>query len=195
MMRAMTLALAHAAAPPFNTDFYATVAAVIPVYFLALILQTPVFEGLLQDTEEATERLRERYRRQPDSFIAHHVLAASFWPMAALLIIAAGADGEIAAISALKAGHASALVADMATWSVVFLTLAVVARPAAAFFAVQFRLLTVMVLGTFGRLGKDGDEEGVAPGQTDGTTASPAAAPAPEPGVTATEGAPTDRSI
>lgn len=44
----MTLALAHSnAAPPFNGLFYATVATVIPVLFLAIALQGGTYRQLM----------------------------------------------------------------------------------------------------------------------------------------------------
>src|SRR5260370_7122818 len=48
MLAAMTsvASLAHAA-PAFNSAFYATVATVIPVLFLALAIQSGAFEGVL----------------------------------------------------------------------------------------------------------------------------------------------------
>jgi hypothetical protein len=51
MMGAMTslASLGHSThAPMFNTVFYATVAAVIPTYFIALVVQGGTYQGLLK---------------------------------------------------------------------------------------------------------------------------------------------------
>ncbi len=143
----MTHALAHGhLAPPLA--FYATIAGVIPVLFLALILQTTVYDDLLKDTARATERLRERYaRRTGDTFTALPLLAAMVWPVTALLILAAGADGELAAISALAHNHGSTADAGIAFGSVALLIIAVIAGPAGAFGTALVRLLSVAMLG------------------------------------------------
>ena len=193
MLTAMTLALAHHAAPAFNTAFYAAAAGVIPVLFLALILQTTVYDDLLKDTADATERLRERYRqRTDDTLMALPLLGAVVWPVTALLILAAGADGELAAISALASRHASHLIAVTATSSVVLLTIAVVAGPFGVTGVALLRLLSVMVLGLLGRLGPAAVPE--APAGEQDATASPegmAGAPVPDPGAAPGETAPS----
>ena len=63
---AMTLALAHPhAAPAFNGLFYATAATIIPVLFLALVVQGALFDDLVKmphkTTRAAAERLSARH--------------------------------------------------------------------------------------------------------------------------------------
>jgi hypothetical protein len=49
MLAAMILALAHShSAPPFNGLFYATVATVIPVLFLAIAVQGTLHQDLIK---------------------------------------------------------------------------------------------------------------------------------------------------
>jgi hypothetical protein len=58
-------------------------------------------DNLLKDSIDATERLRERYRqRTDDTLMALPLLAAAVWPVTALLILAAGTDGELSAMDA-----------------------------------------------------------------------------------------------
>jgi hypothetical protein len=194
-MSSLTSLVDHAAAPTFNTDFYVTAATVIPVLFLALILQTTAYDDLLKDTAETTERLRERYRKRTDDyFMAPSVLAAAGAPLTALLILFAGAAGELAAINALANRHATSLIAVTASSSVVLLTVAVVAAPFSVTLVTVLRLLSVMVLGQLGRLGPAAVPKALA-GKRDAADSSEATADAPvsDPGAAPGETAPSGR--
>ena len=182
----MTLALAHSPAQAFYPDLYVAVAGVIPVLFVALVLQ---ISDLLDNTADATERLRELYGRKDGTFMAPKVIAAAVWPVTALFIIFAGADGELAAISALASRHPSHLIAVTATSSVAFLTIAVVAGPFGLTGMALLRLLSVMVLGLFGRIGPEispvGQDAATRPEDRTG-------APAPNPDAAAGEAPPSE---
>lgn len=172
-MSSLTSLVDPAAAPTFNNDFYVTAATVIPVLFLALILQTTAYDDLLKDTADATERLRERYRKR-DTFMAPRVVAAAGSPLTALLILFAGAAGELAALDALANRHATSLIAVTAGSSVALLTVAVVAVPFWLTLVAVLRLLGVMVLGSLGRLRPaDVQEDRAGTAQTDVVPAGP----------------------
>jgi hypothetical protein len=50
---------ARAAAPAFNGLFYATAATIIPVLFLAIAVQGPLYGDLLKASDAALRRFRE----------------------------------------------------------------------------------------------------------------------------------------
>lgn len=65
MLSVMTLALAHShAVPAFNGLYYATIATVIPVLFLAIAIQGNLFRDLIEASARSAEnsRARGRYR-------------------------------------------------------------------------------------------------------------------------------------
>lgn len=110
--------LTHAAAPAapaFNADFYITAATVIPVLFLAFAVQGRTYQDMLQAIRRAKERAAISYR--PLRILA-------------LLILAAGTNGEIVAILALYDRSTSA--EGYVLIAVISLVIAVVVGPAYA---------------------------------------------------------------
>ncbi len=118
----------HVAAPAFNSDFYATVAATIPVLFLAMVLQGGGFQDLVQGFQRATAHFRADITRPG----WRPVIACWIFFSGAMLILFYGAVGEIIALFALYHQHVSAVQAGAPLWSAVYLTVAVVIRPLVA---------------------------------------------------------------
>lgn len=88
--------LAHAAAaPPFNTDFYVTIATVIPVLFLAIAVQGPVYQDLVQALRAIDIKHRSRLRRT-----AGGMTYALVWQFLYFILIA-GFAGELFALIAI----------------------------------------------------------------------------------------------
>jgi hypothetical protein len=141
MLAAMTtivlLASSATKAPPFNGLFYATVATVIPVLFLAVAVQgkESTYESLMRGATEGFSRLNlQRLQRMPGSTRRPQVLAAVSMIGATVLavaILSAGVVGEVTVVSALyyrRAAHGPWYVLA----EVVFLAYAAGAAPAAA---------------------------------------------------------------
>lgn len=73
----------------FNPDFYVTCATVIPVLYLALVVQGSTYQAMLR---RAVHAAHTRSRR------------AALRPLGAYLVVAAGALGEVFALVALFMG-------------------------------------------------------------------------------------------
>ena len=89
----MTLALAHGHAPPaFNGLYYATIATVIPVLFLAIAVQGTIYQDLIKAAARsaASSRAQGRY---PHNAVALMSLCG--------LVVIYGEAGELFAITAL----------------------------------------------------------------------------------------------
>jgi hypothetical protein len=56
-MQGVVIAAGSAAAKSFNSNFYVTVATVIPVLFLVLAVQAPVYVNLLKASRDARRRV------------------------------------------------------------------------------------------------------------------------------------------
>jgi hypothetical protein len=143
MLAAMTLALAHSsAAPAFNATFYATMAGVIPVLFLAIAVQGNAYQDMLKAAsrmarttsdalaapEARAAATRPRIRAAQKLLLLIPRLMAAF----ACLIALAGFLGEIDAIFALEQSRDDASTRFIVLFSGVILTCAVVIAPAQA---------------------------------------------------------------
>jgi hypothetical protein len=115
---------------PFNSTFYSTVAAVIPVLFLAIVVQGAGYDMLLDDFKARIRAYRAKYvpLAQAGQVSALRVLAAGFLAeaprMFAFAVLAAGIYGEGSAIMALYAqrdfpGAAPYVLATMAVLTTV----------------------------------------------------------------------------
>jgi hypothetical protein len=85
----------HIVAKSFPSDFYVTCATVIPVLFVALIVQGGAYEAMLRTALDAAQTLPRRNR---DIFAAHAL------PVAAYLTFVAGLIGEALALFFLYRG-------------------------------------------------------------------------------------------
>ncbi len=85
-------------AKTFPTDFYVTCATVIPVLFLALVLQGGGYEAMLRAARSSAQRLPKRQRDY----------AAAVWlPTVAWIALIVGVLGEADALGGLYSGRAS----------------------------------------------------------------------------------------
>jgi hypothetical protein len=136
MLTPMTFALAAGhAAPAFNGLFYATAAAIIPVLFIALAVQVPVVDDLIEATETAIRAFR---KRMPDltaqgQISAGRALAGSFIVslpgLAAAVIIFLGTLAEILAVVVLYRQRADSTTGFYVILGTIVLILAVAWRP------------------------------------------------------------------
>jgi hypothetical protein len=133
MLAAMTslASLAHAAqAPPlFNHDFYVAAATIIPVLFIALIVQGGGYENLLKAVR-AVDRRTARDRPWYEQ-----LAATAAWLVLmpiAYAIVAFGATSEAAAVYALYQKQASTATATFVLAGTIFMVIATAAGPALA---------------------------------------------------------------
>lgn len=120
-----------AAAPAFNTAFYATAATVIPVLFLAIAVQGRVLETVTSAaTSAAHDYQRARRSRARLKAVTAHIRALLTVAIASLIVID-GVAGEISALVALQTrkGGTETFVAT----AVVVLSFAAAATPAVTF--------------------------------------------------------------
>jgi hypothetical protein len=120
-----------AAAPAFNTAFYATAATVIPVLFLAIAVQGRALETVTRAaTSAAHDYQRARRSRARLKAVTAHFRALLTVAVASLIVID-GVAGEMIAIVALqnRKGGAETFVAT----AIVVLTFAAAATPAVTF--------------------------------------------------------------
>lgn len=146
----MTLALAHShPAPGFNGLFYATVATIIPVLFLAIAVQGSVYQGLLTASARAVDRGELLFRQQIQDYgwgrVSARTVIRMFAPWAvAAFILVFGVLGEIEALFALywqrPVGPVGVLV------SALFLIAAVAAAPALAFGRLMLAMMRTIVV-------------------------------------------------
>jgi hypothetical protein len=92
----------------FPTDFYVTCATVIPVLFLALVVQGGTYEAMLRTARRAAQTLPRRNR---------DYAAAELLPATAYLTFIAGVGGETLALFVLYRGSG-----DLATQEIVLIT-------------------------------------------------------------------------
>jgi hypothetical protein len=129
------------AAPAFNSTFYATVATVIPVLFLALAIQGRMYEQLLRTALwfTRTKRAALPLRSLRDIHLSLVAAVRLIWLaivtvnsllwLIALLIPAAGFVGEAAAVIALYQGHDDSSTRLGVLVATLFLLLAVATGP------------------------------------------------------------------
>jgi len=146
-MRLTSLAHTAAAAPPFNSTFYATVATIIPVLYLALAVQGSTYADLLKAAAKAWNSIRQRANRSgPAAGIFLPYIGSVLLGTAALQIPILGVLGEIQALIALDQQRAPGgpriAIVTSAT-----LAVAVAAGPALAFARFLSNLPTI-VIGT-----------------------------------------------
>ena len=122
-------ALAHAAAPAapaFNSTFYATVATVIPVLFLALAIQSQSYQGVLNAALRLApgfQRGDRTARRALRTFVALRLLWGAYGFLLAAVV------GEVLALSALYLGREPAGVRPTVYVAAIVLVLAAAAGP------------------------------------------------------------------
>ena len=152
MLAAMSslASLTHAAAPArpaFNGLFYATVATIIPVLFLAIAVQGRAYEGLMRAIGAIAVRAGRTGRPGRRQFAAYMITMALL-PIPALILIY-GAAGEIVAILALLDQWTGQVPQGFVGSAAVFLTLTTAAGPAAAFW--KSMISAVRLLAPLGR--------------------------------------------
>jgi hypothetical protein len=128
----MTLALAHGhAAPTFNGLFYATVATIIPVLFLALAVQGRTYGDLVKSTRAISEQLtRTPFRWSLRRLVLARLFRAVVLVSAASAIIVAGSEAEILAITNLYVQRSITNSGPFIFLGVTFLIVAAAAGPA-----------------------------------------------------------------
>lgn len=145
---------ARAAAPAFNGLFYATAATIIPVLFLAIAVQGPLYGDLLKAFEAALRRLREhRAGSSPRRLVLRLWIGSVLASGAAVAILIVTVGGEIEALVSLNVGRAYGD-PHAAIAAAVLLTAAAAIGPALAF----ARLMVTL----YPRRGKSGGASPVA---------------------------------
>jgi hypothetical protein len=124
---------ARAAAPAFNGLFYATAATIIPVLFLAIAVQGPLYGDLLKASDAALRRFREhKADPSPPRLVLRLWIGSVLASGAAVAILIVTVGGEIEALVSLKMerayGDPQAAIA-----AAVLLTAAAAVGPALAF--------------------------------------------------------------
>jgi hypothetical protein len=129
MLTAMKLALVHShAAPTFNADFYTTAAAVIPLLFIAVVLQGSTYADLLYAGRGRLERYNQAISENPLEAIAVGAIVGFLFAtglIAAVLILFFGVAGEIFALVTLYLGRRPPGAAGIVLTGAIVLTLAV----------------------------------------------------------------------
>ena len=145
---------ARAAAPPFNGLFYATAATIIPVLFLAIAVQGPLYGDLLKTSAATLRRFREhKAGSSPPRLVLRLWIGSVLASGAAVAILIVTVGGEIEALVSLNVqrayGDPHAAIA-----AAVLLTAAAAIGPALAF----SRLMVTL----YPRRGKSGRASPVA---------------------------------
>jgi hypothetical protein len=120
MARKHSMATVTAAAkhPAFNSDFYAAVSAIIPVLFLALVVESRSYHSLLQASVDL-QRWGKQHGRAATILVTY---PAVLLQTLALLIVVSGAAGECAAVYALyqhQTSQTTETLVLVATWFLV----------------------------------------------------------------------------
>ena len=124
---------ARVAAPAFNGLFYATAATIIPVLFLAIAVQGPLYGDLLKASAATLRRFREhKAGASPRHLVVRLWIGSVLASGAAVAILIVTVGGEIEALLSLKMqrvyGDPQAAIA-----AAVLLTAAAAVGPALAF--------------------------------------------------------------
>ena len=124
-------ALAHtaAAAPAFNSPFYTTAALLIPVLFLAIAVQGPMYDDLLKAYLNAARRLRHDPGTWRQKGAANMIIVGT--GLLAAVILFFGILGEIQALIILYQQSATGL-PPLVPLAAIGLTILVGAGPAIA---------------------------------------------------------------
>jgi hypothetical protein len=129
MLTSMTIALARSQVPAFNRLFYATCATIIPVFFLALAMQTPMFVRVFRAYQGLARAAR---RDQRTRWQAYYGIA---FTMAAILQVTLGAGviaagwGEVLAVYALHQEQGQAVTQKIVLGSVILLIVGATGLP------------------------------------------------------------------
>jgi hypothetical protein len=124
---------ARAAAPAFNGLFYATAATIIPVLFLAIAVQGPLYGDLLKASAATLRRFREhKAGSSPRRLVLRLWIGSVLASGAAVAILIVTVGGEIEALLSLNAGRAYGD-PHAAIAAAVLLTAAAAIGPALAF--------------------------------------------------------------
>jgi hypothetical protein len=99
----MVFAAAHAAAQPFNADFYATVATLIPILFLAIAVQSTIYEDLMKTVTRSLNRLAAEDPQDTRAVVRQQVsqVPAALGIVAIWFVPVIGIVGEIMALLSL----------------------------------------------------------------------------------------------
>jgi hypothetical protein len=98
---------ARAAAPAFNGLFYATAATIIPVLFLAIAVQGPLYGDLLKASAATLRRFREhKAGSSPRRLVLRLWIGSVLASSAAVAILIVTVGGEIEALLSLNAERA-----------------------------------------------------------------------------------------
>jgi hypothetical protein len=120
------------AAPAFNTAFYATVAVIVPVLFLALAVQSSTFEDLMKTYATTVLARRRDLARQgkvsPDAPAADRFLATA-GGLFATVVLCYVLLGEILAVVALYNQRASSGIGFLVVCSTIFSSLPLPSGP------------------------------------------------------------------
>jgi hypothetical protein len=134
MLIGMNHALAAAAAPAFNSAFYATVATVIPILFLAIAVQGPALSDLLSMSATRLDANRTATagavgkRRSGRAIVSQALDSAAV--NVAVWIIVYGTACEIGAIVVLLVQRGPAVIGILIAIGAIFLALAAALGPA-----------------------------------------------------------------
>lgn len=109
----------------FNSDFYITVATVIPVLFLAIVVQGPTYERMFESAARSTLR----FGHHPNFVDLLVAVVSSLLVLIAFLIVFVGGFGEVIAIYTLYQGHDDSGTRSMVYLATVFLIIVAVAGP------------------------------------------------------------------
>jgi hypothetical protein len=127
---------AHTAAPTFNSDFYTTIAAAIPVLLLAFAVQSPnAWQKMLQTAIHFTSVTRNIPNPRlntsliPSRLTRPAMYLSWFMVTIALLIVAVALVGEVLAINALYDQSASSLTSSFVLAAALALTVVAVTVP------------------------------------------------------------------
>jgi hypothetical protein len=121
-------------AASFNKDFYTAVSAIIPVLFLALVVETKTYLAPLQAARILLKKIRQK--NALIVVLVSYALAPLIY--APLAIIVAGAWGEFLAVYALYQGQAGDVTGLGTLWSTIFLVAVVAIGPIWNYFAAVF---------------------------------------------------------
>lgn len=131
----------HTKAPPFNGLFYATAATIIPVLFLAIAVQGPMYASLIKAAAQADKRMDQPLAESakiPRALAAIAIVAVYMTStVLAMTIVTTGVIGEIEALASLYRQHTEGSGSDV-LGATVFLTIAVALGPAVAALKVIF---------------------------------------------------------
>jgi hypothetical protein len=114
----------------YDSDFYVVCATVIPVLYLAFVVQGGTYDAMLKTALQAARKPRKRQRDHA---------AANLLPAAAYITLVAAAVGEIASLGALFSESAPKSTRVLVFVAMLIVIGAATAVPAGRWFAVQWQ--------------------------------------------------------